>query len=165
MQKVLVGVILKPQGIKGELKVRPITDNIERFEKLKTIYIDDIKLKIFNVRICADELFIFIEHVNTRNDAEMYRNKEIFISRDDVEIEEGRYLIDDVVGCDVKFESGKILGKLTDILQYSKVDTYVVDEGKIMFPALDDVVLDIDIVKKVIKLNEKRFKEVAVYDD
>lgn len=166
MDKILVGIITKPQGIKGELKVAPITDDISRFKKLKKVFIDGKELKVFNVRISNFELFIFLEHVNTRNDAENFRGKEIFINREDIVLKEGRFLISDIIGFDVMFEKGKTIGKLTDVLQYSKIDTYVVKGAKeCMFPALSDVVITIDAVNKLIVLNKKRFDEVAVYED
>ena len=166
MDKILVGVIIKPQGIKGELKVAPITDDVFRFKKLKKVFIDGKELKLLNVRISNGELFIYLESVNTRNDAENFRDKEIFIERSEVVLEKGRFLIDDLIGFEVIFENGEVLGKLSDVLQYAKVDTYVVSGNKeYMFPALDDVVISIDPQKKLITLNKKRFKEVAVHED
>lgn len=166
MDKILVGIIIKPQGIKGELKVAPLTDDINRFKKLKKVYIDGNELKILNVRISNDELFIFLERVNTRNDAENFKDKEIYIAREDLVLEEGRFLIADLIGFIVKFENGEVLGKLSDVLQYAKIDTYVVQgEKEYMFPALDDVIIAIDEKKKLITLNKERFDEVAVYED
>lgn len=164
--KVLVGIIVKPQGIKGELKVAPLTDDMNRFNKLKKVFIDGNELKLLNVRISNGELFIFLERVNTRNDAENFRNKEIYIAREDVVLEEGRYLIEDIIGFKVVFEDGEVLGELTDVLQYSGTDTYVVNgKTEYMFPALDDVLISINPTKKTITLNKERFNEVAVYED
>ena len=45
-----VGLIVKPQGIRGELKVKPYTDDAEVFRALKSVYIDGIEYRVLNVR-------------------------------------------------------------------------------------------------------------------
>ena len=167
MDKILVATISRPQGIKGELKINPITDDVNRFKKLKEVYIDGIARKILGIRINGVEVYIYLNNVIDRNGAELLRGKEIFIDKKDADIREGRYLISDVIGCEI-VSDGKVLGILKEVLQYSSVDTYLAKDPKnkiFMFPALDDVIIEIDIVNKKITLNQKRFLEVVSYED
>ncbi|MCL1901623.1 MAG: ribosome maturation factor RimM [Firmicutes bacterium] len=167
MDKILIATISRPQGIKGEIKINPITDDVNRFKKLKEVYIDGISRKILGVRINGAEVYIYLNNVIDRNGAELLRGKEIFIDKKDADIREGRYLISDVIGCEI-VSDGKVLGVLSEVLQYSPVDTYLAKnlQNKIfMFPALDDVILEIDVINKKITLNQKRFLEVVSYED
>jgi len=167
MDKILIGTILRPQGIKGELKINPITDDINRFNKLKEVYIDGVLRKVLSARVAAGEVFVYIDKVINRNDAELMRGKEIYIDKKDAVIPKGRFLISDIIGCGI-FANGELIGKMTGVLQYAKTDTYVAKDLKnkeFMFPALSDVILEIDIVNKKIVINKKRFLEVCSYED
>jgi len=166
-QKILIATISRPQGIKGEIKINPITDDINRFKKLKEVYIDGIARKILSARIINGEVYIYLDKITDRNGAELMRGKEIYIDKKDANVPKGRFLISDVLGCEIVTD-GKVLGVLQEVLQYSATDTYLCKDSKnkiFMFPALDDVVLEIDIISKKITLNKKRFLEVVSYED
>ncbi len=169
MEKTLtIGLILKPQGILGELKVKPMTDDVNRFKTLKTVVIDGEEYKVMRSRIATDAVYISLNGVADRNQAEAFRNKEVKVLREDaVKLEEGRYFIVDVIGSILKTDAGKVIGKITDITS-SNVDIYTVlagDKKEIRFPFLKDLVLSVDIESKVVLVNDKRFFEVAVYED
>ena len=67
-----VGQIVKPQGIKGEVKVIPLTDDVTRFLKLKTVYIDGTIVKVGGVKIASDSIIMSLIGVNDRNSAESF---------------------------------------------------------------------------------------------
>lgn len=161
-----VGKILKAQGIKGEVKIVPLTDDPQRFKKLKTVFIGRNKpLNIDFLRF--DDRFVYVKFAecNTRNDAEALSGKEILVERADaVKLPKGRYFIVDVVGCDAVL-GGKVIGKVTDVNQNAPVDVYVLDDGKIMFPSAENVLEKVDVENKTITLNEEAFSRLAVYDN
>ena len=64
MAFITIGEILKAQGIKGEIKIKPLTDDIERFRKLKMVYIDGVPYKISSKRI--DDKFVYLIDGRTR---------------------------------------------------------------------------------------------------
>lgn len=161
-----VGKILKAQGIKGEVKIVPLTDDPQRFKKLKTVFIGPNKpLNIDFLRF--DDRFVYVKFAecNTRNDAEALSGKEILVERADaVKLPKGRYFIVDVVGCDAVL-GGKVIGKVTDVNQNAPIDVYVIDDGKIMFPSAENVLEKVDVENKTITLNEEAFSRLAVYDN
>jgi len=165
---IILGKIVKPQGIKGEVKVLPYTEDVMRFNALKVVLVDNIRHTIDNVRISGYDLYVKFREINDRNIAETYRGKEISVMRSVLSAPpEGRYLISDMLGCRILID-GEIKGVLEDILQNGSADVYVVmtkDNKTLMFPALKDLILKVDIDNKVIELDKKRFLEVAVYED
>ena len=159
-----IGEILKPQGIRGELKVKPFTDSAEVFYEFKRVFIDGEEYKILSVRIGDGAVFLGLKGVPDRNAAELLRGKELIIPREDAPVpEEGRYYIVDLLGCQLYTEAGELLGVLTDVRQ-AATDVYTIEkDGKeILFSAVKGVITDVDVENKKIIVNSKRFQEVAV---
>lgn len=159
-----VGVVLKPQGIRGELKVKPYTDAAEDFAAFRRVFLDGEEYKVLSVRTGGGAVFLGLRGVADRNAAELLRGKEVVIPRSEApEPEEGRYYVADLLGCDIVTEGGKVLGKLKDVRQAS-TDVYTLFDGSrdILFPVADGVVVAVDVENGTITVNEKRFYEVAV---
>ena len=160
----VIGKILKPQGIRGELKIKPYTDSAEDFRGLKRVYIDGEEYKILTVRTAPDIVFLGLRGVPDRNAAELLRDKELAIPREEApEIEEGSYYIADLLGSEILFETGEHVGVLKDIRQ-AATDVYTLEEGgkEVLFPAAAGVVLKVDVENKKIVVSKKRYLEVAV---
>jgi 16S rRNA processing protein RimM len=165
----VIGKIVKAQGIKGEVKLVPITDDVSRFNALKKVFIDGYgTINVETVRIDVDVVYVKFEGINTRNDAEALKDKFVSVERAEaVPLPEGRYYIVDLIGSTIV--CGKeTVGTLTDVLQNGRAaDVYVVAAkgGKtVMFPIVAGVLQSVDLERKRIIVNEKRFSEVAVYD-
>ncbi len=165
MEKMLlIGSIAKPQGIRGEVKVKPYTDTAEDFSGLKRVFVDGQERKVLSVRIGAGAVFLGLGGVPDRNAAELLRGKDLFIPRDEApDPGEGRYYIADLLGAEVLTEEGEFLGTLTEIRQAS-ADIYTLEkEGReILFPAAKGVIVRIDAPAGKIIVSKKRFEEVAV---
>lgn len=160
----LVGEILKPQGIRGEVKIKPFTDAAEEFRAYKRVFLDGKEYKVLSVRIGEGSVFLGLKGVPDRNAAELLRGKEVVVLREDApQPEEGRYYIVDLLESEIVTEDGERLGVLTNIQQASS-DIYTLEQdGKeILFPAVKGVIVHIDLEAKKITVNKKRFKEVAV---
>jgi 16S rRNA processing protein RimM len=166
-QKILVAVIVKPQGIRGEVKVKTFTDAPEDLQTLAKVFIDDKPYKIVAVRgVVGDTAFIALKGVADRNAAEALRGRELYALREDIPpLPDGRYFIADLIGCRVADEEGKEIGVLSDVTP-AKTDVYSVTIGgkEVMFAAVDGVILNVDVEQKVITVQRKRFEEVAVLD-
>ena len=164
MSELLVGEVLKPQGIRGEIKVKPFTDSAEDFKNFKRIFLDGEEYKILSVRAGAGEVYLALRGVPDRNAAELLRGKKITVPRDEApEPEEGRYYIADLLESEVLTEAGETIGRLIDIRQ-AATDIYTVKSGEkeILFPAVKGVITRIDVENKQITVDKKRFEEVAV---
>ncbi len=167
MEKVLiVGEIVKPQGIRGELKVRPFTDSAETFKQFKSLYIDGAEYKVLSVRVGDGAVYLGLRGVPDRNAAELLRFKELVIPREEApEPAEGSYYIADLLGSDILTEEGEVLGVLKDIRQAaSDIYTLLAGEKEILFPAAKGVVVAVDVQNKKITVNKTRYLQVAVLE-
>lgn len=164
MNDLIVGEILKPQGIRGELKVKPFTDTAEDFRAFRRIFLDGAEYKILSVRVGDGAVYLGLRGVPDRNAAELLRGKLLTLPREDAPaLEEGRYYIADLLGAVVSDEAGEEIGILSDVRQ-AATDIYTVKSGEkeIMFPAVRGVIVKIDVEGKRITVDKKRFGEVAV---
>lgn len=162
MQEYLeVGQIVNTNGLKGLLKINPFTDDITRFERLKTILVDHkkelLEFEIESVRYQKKQVLLKLKGIDTIEEAEKYREDYLKINRNKEEkLPEDTYYIVDLIGLDVYTENGELLGKLDDIFSTGSNDVYVVknSEGKqILLPAISDVIKNIDLEQKKIVVN------------
>lgn len=158
---IVIGKIGAPQGVRGEVRVTPLTDFPERFRELKTALLDDgTSLPIESVRYHQQFVLLKFRGMDNRNDIEHLRGKLIKVERKDlVQLPAGHYYIFDIVGLEVYTEEEEYLGKVTDVLETGSNDVYIVeqkDKQPLLIPALKSVVLQIDIPsrKMIVKLQE-----------
>ncbi len=156
----LIGIIVKPQGIKGEVKVKPVSPDPERFNDLEKVYIRLKNLQTYaieNIRISNSFVFLKLAQIDSRNDAELLRGKEILISEDQlIDLDDGEYFVHDLIGCQIISEDGLIIGEISDIIQNSSNDIYLVKNQKgheYLIPAIADVIQKVDIQAKQITIH------------
>ena len=147
-----IGVITSPHGLKGEVKVFPITDDIQKFKKLKEVILDTekehIPLEIEGVKFFKNLVIVKFKGIDDINDIQQYRQKSLLIKREQTEaLKENEYFMVDLIGLQVFTEDGKVFGTLTDILETGANDVYVVKtaEQEVLIPAIKDCVLKIDM--------------------
>lgn len=156
-----VGVITQTHGIRGEVKVYPTTDDINRFDELKKAYIDSkdglVPVKISGVRYFKNLVILKFKGINNINDVEQYKKCPLLIDREDaVELEEGEFFITDIIGLDVITDEEKLLGKVKDVLQTGANDVYIVENDKkeeILIPAIKQCILNVDLENKKMKVH------------
>lgn len=168
----MIGEITKPQGVRGEVKVRPCTCDPGRFEGLDTVYVkrgEDYKpMNIRINRLSDDAVFMNVEGVADRDQAETLRGTMIYIDRAHaVELDEDTTFLCDLYGLKGVVDDGRDLGTLRDVMQPGGNDVYVFDGplGEVLVPALKSVVLSVDLQEGVMRLDGKRLDEVAVFED
>lgn len=156
MQKKLeVGQIVNTFGIKGEVKVIPFTDNINRFDDLKKVYVktkkEDKLYKVENVRYHKNMVLLKLEGIDNPEQAELLKNAFLEIDREDaVPLKEGQFFIADLIGLEVYTDEGKLLGKVDDIYNTGANDIYVVKDelGKqVLLPGIPEVLKEVDLEK------------------
>ena len=167
-EHIVIGQILKPQGIAGEVKLKPFVDDVNRFRSLREVYIDGVVYKVLRARVLPTEVYLSLSGVTDRNKAELLRDKLVKVDRDNaVELPEGRYFVVDVIGCAVITDAGRKIGRVINI-DVGRADIYTVmtdDRKEIMFPLLKDLLIKIDVENKTVLVKDGRFNEVAVYED
>ena len=156
-----IGQIVNTHGVRGNVKIKPFTDDIRRFDKLKTIYISQknelIEFVIQEVKYSKNSVLLKLEGIDTVEEAENYRNCYVKINRKNaVKLEKDSYFIADLLNCEVFTENGDMLGKIDDVFSTGSNDVYVVKDelGKqILIPAIKSVVKHVDIENKKITIN------------
>lgn len=157
-----VGKIVNTQGIKGELRIIPVTDFPDRFQPGLEFIIDQdkkspIEVIVESARPHKNFILLKFKGYNSINDVEQWKGGELFVTEDNLaELEEGEYYFHQLLGLDVKTEDGTLIGTLKDILQTGANDVYVVArEGNkdLLLPVIDECVLDIDLVEKVVTVH------------
>lgn len=151
-----IGQIVNTFGIKGMVKVKPFTDNIERFSNLEKIYIKNKsgqnEYKIQEVKYHKNMVLVKFEGIENPEQADLLRNSYLIVDRETEEpLEAGRYYIVDMIGLDVFTDDNEYLGKLEDIYNTGSNDIYVVKNelGKqVLLPAIEDVIKSIDMDNK-----------------
>ncbi|MCX7921832.1 MAG: ribosome maturation factor RimM [Clostridia bacterium] len=154
MQEYLeIGKIVNTHGVKGEVKILPLTDDVERFNKLKWVFIEKEnnleKYSIENVKFLKGFVLIKFKEVSDMNAAEALKGLLMKVDRRNaVKLPKDAYFICDLIDCDVFDTAGKVLGKMKSVLKTGSNDVYVVsnEESKdILIPALKSVVKEISI--------------------
>lgn len=151
-----IGQIVNTFGIKGMVKVKPFTDNIERFSNLEKIYIKNksgqTEYKIQEVKYHKNMVLIKFEGIENPEQADLLRNSYLIVDRETEEpLEAGRYYIVDMIGLDVFTDDNEYLGKLEDIYNTGSNDIYVVKNElrkQVLLPAIEDVIKNIDMDNK-----------------
>lgn len=165
MEKLVIGEVLKPQGIRGELKIKTYTDAPEDVKAFKTLYIDGVGYKILSFRVGTDGFaYVGLRGIVDRNSAELYRGKKIEGDRDDAPLlEDGQYYIVDILGFTCETEEGEVLGVLTEVTNLAS-DIYTIEKAgkKILFPAVKGVVKKVDFASKKLIIDKAVFDEIAV---
>lgn len=156
-----IGQIVNTFGIKGMVKIKPFTDDIRRFDKLETIYIENKKgrkeYKIEEVKYHKNMVLMKLEGIQTPEQADLLRQSYLLVDRDKEEpLEEGVYYIVDLLGLEVYTEEGQLLGKVDDIFNTGSNDVYVVKDelGKqFLFPGTSEVLKEVDLEKRKITIH------------
>ena len=149
-----IGQIVNTHGLRGDLKVMPWCDDPEIFCELEYVLIDNKEFLIEKSSLHKNAVLLKLQGINHINDAELYRNKILYVKRADLgELPEGTYYICDLLGCSVITNEGRLLGRIKDIIKTGSNDVYVVeDEQKkqVLIPVIDEVINSVNIEEKKI---------------
>ena len=165
----LIGTVLKPQGVRGECKIRSYAADIGLFSRWDTLYVQEEggyrRVALKTMRIQEDFVFAHLDGSATMEEAEAFRGAELYIDRAHAAPPgEDACLIADLIGCEAWDENDTVIGTLTDVLQYGTVDTWVfkTEKGTLMAPALKAVFPEVDAENKTISAVREKLEEVSV---
>ena len=155
-----IGKIAGTHGLKGEIKVFPITDDPKRFQLLKEInvYLRD-KVETYTiqcVRYNKQFVLLKLKEIDHIDRAALLKNGLIKIPKDQaLPLEEDQYYIGDLIGLKV-FEEENHLGIISDVIQTGANDVYVVSrEGKkdLLIPSIKQCILNVNIDQGIMKVH------------
>lgn len=158
-----VAKILKPQGIKGEIKAQPLTNVVKVFDVLTECLVGNEIMHIKHISFRQGFLYIKFDEINSRNDAENYRNKNILIEKELLSNakNDDEFLIDDLIGMLLYDEKGNLVGQILSVENYGASDIIIIEkEGRqYQIPYVEGVFFNDD---GTLKINTNKLLEVMI---
>ena len=146
----VIGEVLKPHGVRGEVRVLPHTDLPERFTWLEEVYVgkkDPQPVAVEGVRFHQNLVLLKLAGYNHRDQAQALRKQLLFVPEEEaVPLEEGEYFLYQLEGLAVYSDEGEDLGTLVEVIETKANNVFVVrgSRGEILLPDTEEVVLSID---------------------
>ena len=165
-----IGVIVRPHGVHGAVKVEPLTDSSKRFRGLKEAYLEmhgemrPVQLVVSSV--APDSVILSIEGYETPEAANALRGAYICVDREHrVKLPKDTYFVTDLCGCETFDTDGNAFGRLTNVYETGANDVYEIEHGKLMVPALKRVLSEVDTDNGRIVFDAAVLKEVGLFED
>ena len=160
----LLGEILRPHGIRGELRMRVLTDYPERIPSLEQIYLGrDVNgptprpYIVEHMRMHQGYGLLKLDSIDDRDTAETLRALFVMVSMEEaVPLEEGEFYLFQLIGLEVRDAEGQSLGQITEVLETGANDVYVVDSpryGEILIPVTEETIIATDIAAGFVSVN------------
>ena len=152
-QLLQVGVISSTHGVRGEVKVFPTTDDVQRFKKLKKVILDTgrehMPLEVESVKFFKQFAILKFKGIDNINDIEKYKGKSLLVDREHaVKLRKDEYFIADMIGLTVFTDDGQEFGVMKDVLETGANVVYIIDSqklGEVLVPAIKQCILDVDV--------------------
>ena len=147
---VVVGRVIRPHGLRGEMRVQPETDFPERLEMLgQAVLVTDERseaVRIEAVRRAGDAVLVKVAGIDTPEAVDPWRGAALAVPREmAAPLPEGRHYIFDILGMTVETDQGQVLGTVDEVIRTPGNDVYVVRGAReLLVPAISSVVLRID---------------------
>lgn len=155
-----IGVVTKPQALKGQFRLKPTLLNLKAYKKMSRVKIEDNEYNVENVTLRESFVIFKLQGVDTCESAEKLRNKEVFA---EIEIDTEDHF--DLVDFEV-FVNNKKLGVIKAIDNFGSKDILsIVGEKNVMLPVIDRLIENVDENSKNVTINQEIMEQVAVYED
>lgn len=163
MEQLSILKVLKPQGLKGELKCLPLTQKNELFSTLKTVICNNQSIKIISSVYRLGYVYICLENVNSIEDAEKFKNQILYIDKKDFgELSSNTYFIEDLEGMSVVDENGEEIGDVLGVENYGATDLLEIKDKwrTYLVPMVKQVVVNVDVDAKKVVVNRDAYEEL-----
>jgi len=149
------GIIVNTHGIRGDLRLQPWADSPVFLTEFDCFYIDGVPLKVLSSKVHKSFVILKFEGVDSIDAAMRLKNKVVCIKREDIKLEDGLFLIADLIGLSaIDKSTGKTIGTISDILPLPAHNVYVVTgEREILIPAVPAFIADTNIEEGYVKFN------------
>ena len=148
-ERIVIGRVGAAHGIRGELRIIPLTDFPERFAALREVMVGDELLHIESVKPQGKNFLMRFREYAVREDAQKLTGRHLTVARAEAApLDEGEYYVFDIVGLTVYDEEDNELGTVENVLRTGSNDVYAVrseDGREILIPALRKVVRTMDV--------------------
>lgn len=160
-----IAKILKPRGLKGEMRIETYVSDKTQLCKVKEVKIDNTTYTIRQLSLDGVFGYIQLDGIDNVDKAEALRGKQVLANRNQLSLPKGKHYIVDLIGLNVVV-AGQIVGEVQDVQQYGSADVYFVKtpNGSLSFPGIGNLILDVDLDNGYIKLDSILFNRVVVYN-
>lgn len=161
MNQISILKVLKPQGLKGELKCLPLTDEITVFENLKTVFCDGKQINVISSKFRLGYVYIMLENVLKIEDAEAFRNKELYVDKNVFSLDDNTFFVDELVGLEVFDTSGNFIGDILGVENYGAGDILEVKDkwATYLVPFIKQVFVEVDISGGKVIVDKEKYQE------
>ena len=161
-----VGQIVGTHGVRGTMRVKPWSDESDFLSDFKRVYLDkgETELKIVSAKAHGNVTLLDIKGIDSIEKAEALRGKVLTVNRDDIALPEGRYFVDELMGCAVTdADTGENLGTVTDVSKTGANDVWHITKGgnEYLIPAIESVIVSVDVEKEIAVLRPLK----GIFDD
>ena len=159
-----VAKILKPCGLKGEMKVIPYTDDAKFWKVVHDVYINGELFHVKHIRFYKEYLYITLNEITTAEQADNWRNFEIFADEELIHKKDFEYLISELVSCKVVGDGAELYGEIDSVEKYGAADIINIKKGGAIysFPFLRELIVKIDVKQKLIIVKSSKMAEVLI---
>jgi 16S rRNA processing protein RimM len=152
-----IGTVSQAHGVKGDLKVAPLTDTPAYYERSTTVILETKQglrdFKVSGLRRAGNHWIMTLEGLKDRGGAEAYRGARVLLDDSLLRpLEPGEYFQHDLIGCEVETLTGDPLGRVKSIMETGANDVLVVGDGSLMVPMLAEVVKEVDVHGRRIRI-------------
>ena len=149
-------IIINTHGVMGAVKLESLCDSPEVLASLERVFVLEggryREIKVLHASVFKQFVLATLEGVSDMDSAAAMKGTTLYAAREDFVLEEGDYFIVDLIGLDIiDVESGKVLGRIADVINRGASDIYVVKtpSGERMMPAVEEFVKEIDLERGV----------------
>lgn len=127
-QKIVIGKIVAPRGVRGEFRVLPLTDQPEQYEDRETLTLDNGRvLHVVSVRFHKNAYLVKVQEVTDMDQAEALRGRTIVLRPEELPpLPEGQFYVRDIIGFAVVSPAGDPIGTVKDVISPGPTDVFVV---------------------------------------
>lgn len=150
---VIIGKIVAPHGVRGDVRVIPLTDFPDRFLNMKAVLVgEDRLLSIENAKFHKQFLLLKFRDLNERNAVEVLKGHFLYVPRKDVmPLADDEFYVFDIIGMNVYTPDGDLLGTVSEVIETGSNDVYVVESPNarpLLVPALKKIVTGMDVANR-----------------
>ncbi len=146
MELIETGRIVNTHGLRGEVKIEPWADSPEAFCAFRRLFVEGAERRVERARVQKRFVIAKLSGLDGIEEAEKLRSRVVYVPREDIPLEEGGFLLSDLIGCTAFDEDGTALGKVTDILTPPGGEVLEIRGAReILVPLNDEFLLEADV--------------------
>lgn len=153
-----IGVVIKPHGVRGEVKVYPTTDEVSRFKKTDEVILitkkGNLTLHVEGVKFFKNIVIVKFKEFHNMDEVEALRSCDLMVTRENaLPLKEGQFYFCDVIGAKVEEEDGTFIGHVTDIIETGANPVFSVtmkDKKEVLLPVIPDCVKKVDTKEGIV---------------